>query len=193
MKKIILGLLITFLLSTGPSHACVGKGLNIGVLDSVNENLLAELVSVLINERTGTTVNIKVYGDSREIYNAVKKDDLGIIIENTERAMKMLNIPDNGDKAKAYDVSKEEFRNRLNLIWLKPFGALNKEDGNGTYYYAPVITEYVLINFPALPRLINKLSNITSDKNLQDLLKSAQSDEKVRKAAKEILKKKKLV
>ena len=193
MKKIIFSLLITFLLFTGHSHACVGKILTIGILDSTNENILAELVSILINERTGTTVNIKIYGDSGEIYNAVKKEEVGIVIENTARAMKILDMPDSGDKLKAYDISKQEFKNRLNIIWLKPFGVLTGDDGSGQYYYAPVITEYVLINFPALPRLINKLSDIAKDKNFQRLMASVNSGEKTKKAAKDFLKKKKLI
>ncbi len=193
MKKVFFTFLVTFTLFAVRTDACVGKILSIGIMNSVDENILAELVSVLINERTGTTVNIKVYGDPKEIYDAVKKDEIGIVIENTERALKILNISGEADKAKAYDVSKEEFRNRFNLIWLKPFGMVNGEDGGEQYYYAPVITEHVLINFPALPRLINKLLDITADKNYRELIKSVRSGEKAGKAAKGFLKKKKLV
>lgn len=192
MKRIISILLVILLFSAGHSHACVGKILNIGILNSVNENFLAELVSVLVNERTGTLVNIKVFSDSKDIYDAVKSDDVSIIIENTERAAMILNIS-KSDDAKAYDVFKEEFRNRLNLIWLKPFGMVTGEDGKGQHYYAPVITEDVLINFPALPRLVNKLLDVTADKNYQDAVISVRHGENVRKAAKEFLKKKKLV
>jgi glycine betaine/choline ABC-type transport system substrate-binding protein len=169
MKKVFFTFLITFTFFTTPLHACVGKILSIGILNSVDENILAELVSVLINERTGTAVNIKVYGDSEEIYDAVKKDEIGIVIENTQRALKILNISGEADRAKAYDVSKEEFRNRFNLIWLKPFGTVNREDGEEQYYYAPVITEYVL-KFPALPRLISKLADIAADRNFRELI-----------------------
>ncbi|MBI4826977.1 MAG: hypothetical protein HY807_11270 [Nitrospirae bacterium] len=193
MKKILSGLLVTVLLFTSAAEACVGKILNIGILNSVEENLLAELISVMVNERTGTTVNIKVYKDSKEIYNAVKNEEISIVIENTERALKILGLSGNESDAKAYDVSRDEFRSRLNLIWLKPFGIVNMEDDGGQYYYAPVITEDVLINFPALPRLINKLSDITLDKNYRGMIISIKRGEKARKAAKEFLKKKKLV
>ncbi|MBI5739251.1 MAG: hypothetical protein HZA16_00905 [Nitrospirae bacterium] len=193
MKRIIISLLIAFLLFTGPSYACVGKVLNIGILNSVNENLLAELVSVLINERTGMTVNIRVYGDSGQIYEAVKRDELGMVVEDTGRALKILNMPDNGDNVKAYDLSRKEFRDRMDLIWLKPFGAVKTEDGAGQYYYAPVITGHVLINFPALPRLINKLSDIAADKSFREMTKAVKADGQAGKAAKNFLKKKKLI
>ncbi|MBI5099947.1 MAG: hypothetical protein HZB30_11990 [Nitrospirae bacterium] len=193
MKKIISGLLAILLLSASHSHACVGKILNIGILNSVNENFLAELVSVLVNERTGTIVNIKVYSDSKDIYDAVKNVEVSIIIENTERASKILNISKNEDNAKAYDVLKEEFRNRLNLIWLKPFGMLNREDGIGQYYYVPVITDDVLINFPALPRLINKLGGSINDDMYTKLINSVESGGKPRTVARDFLKSIKLI
>lgn len=193
MKKIMLGLFAILLLSASHSHACVGKILNIGILNSVNENILAELVSVLVNERTGTIVNIKVYSDSKGIYDAVKNVEVSIIIENTERASKILNISKNEDNAKAYDVLKEEFRNRLNLIWLKPFGMLNREDGTGQYYYVPVITDDVLINFPALPRLINKLGGSINDDMYTKLINSVESGGKPRTVARDFLKSIKLI
>ncbi|MBI5675395.1 MAG: hypothetical protein HZC48_06160 [Nitrospirae bacterium] len=193
MKKIFFSLLVSFLLFTAQANACVGKILTIGVLNSANESVLAELVSALINERTGTTVNIKVYNSSKEIYEDVTKGEIGIVIENTERAVKMLNAPNNGDKAKAHDLVKEEFRNRMNLIWLKPFGTLSGDDGSGSYYYAPVMSEDVLIYFPALPKLINKLSDIANDRFFHEALNSVKSGEKAKKAAKDFLKKKKLI
>ena len=68
MRKLtILIFAVFFLLSSVQSNACVGRILNIGIMDTLNENLLAELVSVLINERTGTTVNVKVFDDREEI------------------------------------------------------------------------------------------------------------------------------
>ncbi len=36
-----------------------------------------------------------------------------------------------------------------------PFGLII--EGKESLYYSPKITKYVLVNFPALPRIINKL------------------------------------
>ncbi len=194
MRTTALILLLSVLLSFGVrSQACVGRIINIGITNSVNENLLAELVSVLINERTGTTVNIKVFDNAKELYDSVKKAELGIIIENTDHAMSMLNMPNSKDKEKDYDISKKEFRERMNLIWLNPFGFLPEEKGSGKYFYAAVITEDVLINFPALPRVINKLNGISNDTDFNKVVKAVKSGEKVRRAARDFLKKKKLI
>lgn len=192
MRKLtILILAVFFLLSSVQSYACVGRILTIGIVDTVNENLLAELISVLINERTGTTVNVKVFDSRKEIYDAVKKEEVGIVVENTDNALDMLGLSKSGDMKQDYDVSKKEFRERRNLVWLKPFG-LMPENKNQKYYSA-VISEDVLINFPALPRVINKLKNVTADKGFNKVIKSVRSGKKTRRVARDYLKKKKLI
>jgi glycine betaine/choline ABC-type transport system substrate-binding protein len=192
MKKLIVILLTPFLFTFSiQSDACVGRILTIGTLDSVNENLLARLVSVLIDERTGTTVNVKAFDNSEEMYEALKRDEIGIVIENTDRALLMLNIQGSGDRIKDYNVSRKAFRERLNLVWLKPFGSLPGERGGGEHYYAAVITEDVLINFPALPRVINKLKGISDDRDFGKVMESGKSD--ISSAVRDFLKKKKLI
>ncbi len=194
MKHKFIYLLISLLLLLSiRSEACVGRILSIGIVDSVNENLLAELISVLINERTGTTVNIKVFDDFGDIYDAVKKEEIGIVIENTDHAMSMLNMPKNEDEKKDYDISKAAFKEKLSLTMLKPFGFIAGKKGEGENYYSAVVTEDVLINFPALPRVINKLKNITADKRFNKVLTSVRTGKKGKRAARDFLKKKKLI
>lgn len=189
--KFISLLIILLLLVSSQSQACIGRILNIGIVDSANENLLAELVSVLINERTGTTVNIKQFNGFDEIYDAVRKEEIGIVIENTDHAVHMLKIPKNEDKKKDYDAAKKEFRDTLNLTMLKPFGFIPAEEG--IYYYSAVVTEDVLVNFPALPRVINKLRDISNDRHFDKVIESARSGKKVKRVARDFLKKKKLI
>ncbi len=191
--KFVYLLIIILLLFSVRSEACVGRILSIGIVDSVNESLLAELISVLVNERTGTTVNIKVFDDFAEIYDAVKKEEIGVVIENTDHAMSMLNMPKNEDEKKDYDISKAEFKDKLSLTMLKPFGFISGKEGEGKNYYSAVVTEDVLINFPALPRVINKLKNISADKRFNKVLTSVRTGKKGKRAARDFLKKKKLI
>lgn len=194
IKKVTLLIIAVIILTLSiRADSCVGRILNIGIVNSVNENLLAELISVLLDERTGTTVNVTVFDSSREIYESVKKDDIGIVIENTDHALKMLNVQLTGDLTKDYKASKKAFREKLNLIWLKPFGVIDDEGGKNQRYYSAVITEDVLINFPALPRVINKLKNISNDKRFGKVVKSARSGKKVKRAVRDFLRKKKLI
>lgn len=194
MKKIIFTVTFLFLLASHHQvDACVGRTLFIGVLNAPPEQMLSEMLSVLINERTGTTVNIKYYDSPKELYDAVKKNEVGILIENTDRAMEIVGKQNKESGKDAYSALKEEYRNRLSLVWLEPFGFLSVDKGKTQYYYGPVITEDVLVNFPALPRLINKLSGVINDKAFSKMIRSIESGEKPQKIAREFLKAKKLI
>jgi osmoprotectant transport system substrate-binding protein len=196
MRKLFSFLSVTIILILTLSlqaDACVGKTLFIGTLNSTYDQLLSEMLSVLINERTGTTVNIKYYKDSKELYSAVKKSEVGILIENTDRAMEILDMPREKDAEKAYNISKEEFRKNLNLVWLKPFFLLSEDGGKSQNYYSPLIAVDVLTNFPALPRVINKLSGIMNEEMFLKMIKSVKSGEKPKTVAREFLKARKLI
>ena len=76
-------------LYASPGYSCVGKTLHLGIVDSPSEQLLAEIVSQLITQRTGTTVKVDVYKDSQQLYKAVRQGDVGLLIENTDRALEV--------------------------------------------------------------------------------------------------------
>ncbi len=186
MKKIILLLsILSTLVFWEGSQACVGKTLYIGVTNSPNELLFAEMISVLVNERTGTTVKVVSYKDVGEMYRAVKTGEIGVVIENAGRALKILEKPAEGNARAAYETAKKEYRKGLNLVWLEPFGV--------SQYYAPVVSVETIGNLPALPKLINKLGGIVNDETCTKLLKSLKSDEKPKKVARDFLKTRKLI
>ena len=175
------------------ADACVGKTIYIGVLNSPYEQLFAEMLSVLITERTGTTVDIKYYKDSRELYRAVKKNEVGILVENTAHALEILGRTKPETVEKAYAISKEEFRKNLNLVWLKPFVLLSEDGGKSQNYYSPLIAVDVLSNFPALPRVINKLGGIMNESLFLKMVASVKSGEKPETVAREFLRERKLI
>jgi len=184
MKKIMCSLIIvTLLLAAHMSMACVGKTIHLGISNS-DEKLMAEMASLMITERTGSSVKIDFYKDSKTLYEAVKQGKVNIIMENTDRAQDVLG------KAKSaapmgVDSIKSEYRRSFNLTWLNSFGA--------TPQYAPVLTADTLANYPALPKLLNKLAGALTNDTYTKLLKGVESDEKTRKAAKDFLKGKKLI
>jgi len=191
MKKIIMA--ITILLFLPQADACVGKILYIGTLNSAPEQVLGEILCVLINERTGTTVNIKSYSSTKELYNALRKREINILLENTERSLDILGRQKVENAKTSYDISKEEFRKSLNLVWLEPFSPLAGNGGKGHHSYVPVITVDVLTNFPALPRVINKLGGGINEEVFARLMQSVQAGEKPKKVARDFLKTKKLI
>lgn len=182
-------LLIVSALYISPLNACVGKTLHIGILDTPNEQMLAELTSQLITARTGTTVKIDTFKAQKDLYSAVKQGQLGMVIESTDRAFEMIGKPREAGKA-AFDSAKAEYRKSLNLIWLDPYGAV--QGGSSSQLLAPVIANDTLSSLPALPKLLKKLSGITSDSGYNRIMK-ANGDEKPKKLAKDFLKAKKLI
>ncbi len=192
MKKplIILAMLLFF---SPRADACVGKMLTIGVLDSSEGQVLAELLSTIINERTGTTVAVRFYKSEKDLYEAVKVKQVDISIENTTRALHELNRPREADLNKAYEVVKTTYEREKGLIWLKPFGFLNGNGGEGPSYTATLLRVDIINNFPALPRVIGKLGAAINDEAYGKLIRSVESGEKPKKVARDFLKSKKLI
>ena len=192
MKKAIL-LAMVLMLFVPAVYACVGKTLTIGVKDSMEGKVLAEMLSTLVNERTGTAINIKFFDTSQEIYEAVRKQDVDISIENTSRAMNVLNMPQEADIKKAYKIVKATYEKERGLIWLKPFGFTNMGNGEPPAYTATILRMDILSNFPALPRLFNKLGSKINDAAYAKLIKSVESGEEPKRVVKDFLKSKKLI
>jgi osmoprotectant transport system substrate-binding protein len=193
MKKAVYIILMLAFLAPGVVDACVGKKLIVGVTKSTESEVLAEVLATLVNERTGTTVEIYFYEDVQGIYDAVMEKIVDISIENTTRAMQLLNMPVEPDVKKAYKVVKATYEKEKGLVWLKPFG-FRKKEGNGTRSYtATILRMEILNNFPALPRLFNKLGSRINDAAYAKLIKSVESGGEPKSVAKEFLKSKKLI
>ena len=192
MKKAIMLALLALLFSPA-AEACVGKVLNIGVVNSPEGQVLSEVLSTLITERTGTTVTIKFFRNEQDLYEAVRKEEVDISVENTSRALRVLNKPAEADAKKAYEVVKATYEKDKGMVWLKPFGFLNGNGRGTSSYTATILRSAVLTNFPALPRVINKLGSSINDESYARLIRSVQSGEKPKKVAKDFLKSKKLI
>lgn len=182
MKKIILlGVLATMLIVIQSSVACVGRTVHLGITSATNERLMAELASMLIIERTGSTVQIDVYKDSTALYNSIKQGNVHVFFENTQRAAEIVGK----SKDATFDQIKSEYRTKMNLTWLDQFGS--------TVKYAPVLAAETLSTYPALPKLLNKLSGSLPNDTYARLLKTVESPDKAKKIAKDFLKGKKLI
>jgi glycine betaine/choline ABC-type transport system substrate-binding protein len=180
MKKfVVLCVVTSILVGAVYSTACVGRFVHIGIPNGANERMLAEMAALLITDRTGSNVQIDVYKDSRELYNAVKTGNVNVFFENTSRAAEIVGKP----KDAPHDQIRAEYRTRLNLTWLEI----------GSTRYAPVLTNETLVTYPALPKLLNKLSRSLENDTYAKLVKSADSGDKTKKLAKEFLKSRKLI
>jgi osmoprotectant transport system substrate-binding protein len=186
MKKIIaFCVAASILAAVHLSTACVGKTIHIGISGAASERLLAEIAALLITERTGSSVKVDAYRDSKELYNAVKLGNVNILFENTGHALEVLGKQNGSGSASTFDFVKSEYRKSLNLVWLEPMG--------GVQQYSSVLTVDTLSNYPALPKLLNKLSGVLTNDTYTKLLKSVDSSDKTKKVAKDFLKSKKLI
>jgi len=174
MKKTIL-LLMLFAVLAPRAHACVGKTLTIGAAGSLEEQLLAELVAAMINERTGTSVQVRSFASRRELAEAVRAEQVDISFGNTSRALVALNKRPETDPDKALEVVRTTYERDQGLVWLKPFGFRN-DGSEGQSYTATVLRGEVLNNYPALPRIIGKLSAAINDEAYAGLIRSMVSD-----------------
>jgi osmoprotectant transport system substrate-binding protein len=194
MKKLLFLVLTVFLvLFSAQSFACVGKTLIIGAVNSPNDRLLAQMMSVIITERTGTTVNVEYFEDHKQLFEAVKKREINIFTENTGRALQLLEKEADSDKDLIYKVVKDEFKSQYHLVLLKPFGSMQTAAGDKSFVDVPVIASGVLIDYPALPRVLNKLKGISQDKNYVKLLAAVESGDKPNQVARDFLKKKRFI
>lgn len=190
-------MLIATLVLTSGTFACVGRTLYVGALNSTEDTIMSEMLALLINERTGTTVQTRYFDSNEALYaalNSTKEEErVDIFVEDTADAMLMLKGTPSTDSDKDYQIAKERYDKELNVIWLNPFGYTNSKGEASNSISAPLVRRDVLTNFPLLPRVLNKLAGAITNKAYTNLAKSVSSGEKPKNAAKSFLRKKKFI
>jgi glycine betaine/choline ABC-type transport system substrate-binding protein len=184
-----------FLLHGGTASACVGRILYLGALESNDDKLMSEMLALLINERTGTTIQIRSFETPDQLYKALgstlEGERVDIIVENTGQGLTIAKQAAGASPDQDFLTVKAYYEKELDVIWLNPFG-YNKESARPSIS-APLLRRDVLTNFPLLPRVLNKLAGAINDKAFQDLIKSVNAGDKPKNVAKEFLKKAKLI
>lgn len=180
MKKIVGRLLLLLCAAVlafapaGPATACVGKTLVVGAAGTAQQEILAHILSVLITERTGTTVKVVRFDSLAAAHQALLKADLDMYVDYTGVGqVKNLRKGAIADPRALYQSVKAAYAQDLNLVWLDPLGFDEpKVAPAGTVAQAaPVVRKDTLKKFPALSRLINKLGgtiNTATMKNLEN-------------------------
>ena len=185
------------LLWASSSFACVGRILYVGALDTPEDKVISQLLVLLINERTGTSVKIRYFDDNQQLYGALQEKDeekrVDIIVENTEDALAILKKSRTGDLDQEYKQAKELYESDLGLIWLNPFGFTHAADNQQQTVSAPLVRRDVLTNYPLLPRVLNKLSGAITDETYTALTSKVRAGEKPKNVSKDFLRAKKFI
>lgn len=182
-------------LSVSSLQACVGKTLAIGALHDPQQQVLAEMLSVLISERTGTTVKVVPVKGHAEAHDAMLRAELDMYIEYTGVGqVTILGGQPIADAEALYSAVKERYNQDLNLVWLKPLGFTDERYAPpGTVAEAaPVVRKDTLKKFPALARLINKLGGAIDAATMQ-ALEAAGASANPRDVARGFLKEKRFI
>lgn len=188
-------LLLCLQFSIGSAQACVGKTLVIGAASNSQQQVLAQLLAVLISERTGTTVKVVEFDNHQQIHQAMLKADLDMYIEYTGAGqIDILHAEPISDAGQLYQSVKKAYNQDLNLIWLKPLGfeAEGVTPAGVPAQAAPVVRKDTLKKFPALARLINKLGGRVDDQEIHKLETEAAS-QPPRNVARAFLKQERLI
>lgn len=196
LKRLIsLAIACLLLIHAGSAAACVGRILYLGALQTNEDKLMSEMLALLINERTGTTIQIRSFDTPDQLYNALKsskeEERVDIIVEDTVQALSIAKQTAGASPDQDFLTVKAFYEKELAVVWLNPFGY--NTNAAQPSISAPLVRRDVLTNFPLLPRVLNKLAGAINDKAFQDLIKSLDGGEKPKNAAKDFLKKQKFI
>lgn len=174
--------------------ACVGKTLYLGRLPGKEQEILAEIFVWLVSERTGTSIEVKSFPDSRASHSALEKAKIDLYLEEPDVALQEIlgreGVAPGGEEIRR--VVRNEYEERFNLIWLEPWGLEGTTGGGVSSMVAPVIRRDTLKKFPALSRLVNKMAGVVDDQAMALLLEES-SRKSAREVTKKFLKDKKLI
>lgn len=195
---LILGFLF-FMLLSNPGHSCVGRLLVVAVSNSTDQVIMGQMLSILINERTGTTVEIIQPGDLESCHETVLKGKADIYIDYIGMAQVGTGESSKADDPqKVYTLVSQFYNEKFGMVWLKPFGFLGPLSleanfkKNRATLAAPVATKDVLRRFPILDRVINKLGG-RIDNNTMDELRKTTEKEDIKESVREFLKAQRLI
>ena len=174
-----------------PAEACVGKTIFLGRMPGKEQEVLAEIFTWMVSERTGTTIQVKSLADHRASHAAIQTADIDLYLEDQGVAMRDILGKSPGPDLR--DTVRREYEQQFNLIWLEPWGMTGAAAaGASPTPVAPVIRKDTLKKFPALSRLVNKLSGVVDDATLKRLVQESEK-RPTREVTKAFLKEKKLI
>jgi len=181
-----------------PAAACVGRTLVVGYYDAPEQVMVANILAVFIDERTGTTVKLSRFGSREEAFEAVRQDKVSIYTDYSAVLLaKFAGERPGADEEKNIARLKEVLNRKYNVVWLEPVGYDRHFSGKADAGEKPgqagvMLCKDALSKFPALPKLLAKLRGVLDNDTMASLLKeSEKSDPKT--VSRRFLKSRKLV
>lgn len=192
---IVLAACLALLFVAGSAVACTGKKVVIGRTAAPQQEMLARLLMILIDKRTGTTVNEVVYDTPEAAHAALLKGDVDLGLEYTGVIqVSTLGQQPIADAAKLYAAVRKSYGADQNLLVLRPLGFDNRElaPAQSANQGVVILRRETWKKFPALDRLIEKLSGVVDDQAIRQLQADAAATGDARKVASDFLRARKL-
>ncbi len=201
IPRIPLALLAAFaaaVLFPAPAPACVGRTILVGYYDAPEQALVANILAVFIDERTGTTVKLSRFGSREEAFEAVRHDKVSIYADYSAVLLARFAGERPGpEEEKNLARLKEVLNRKYNVVWLEPVGydryfSEKSKAGENPGPAGVMLCKDALSKFPALPKLLGKLRGVLDNETMAALLReSEKSDPKA--VARRFLKSRKLI
>ena len=169
-------------LVAAPAVACINVELNIGVIDSPQGRLMAEMISTLILERSGVRADLHYFKNAKELDEAAADKKVDILVEEVGQALAVLGEQSRGNAADDLMTVKILYKRDKGLIWLKPFGYEGKDGIAGM-----VVSKEILDKFPGMPRVLGKLSGAIDNATRDQLMQRVADGDKPAAVAKDFL------
>jgi len=195
---IVLAAAVAALVFASPARSCVGRTILIGYHDAPDQVMVANLLAVFIDERTGTTVKLSRFRTREEAFEAIRNDKVSLYADYSSILLsKFAGERPSGDDEKNIVRLKEVLNRKYNVVWLEPFGYDRYFPGKANNGERPgqagvMLCKDALSKFPALPKLLGKLRGVLDNETMASLLREAStSDPKT--VARRFLKTRKLI
>jgi len=186
------------ILGPATTTACVGRTILIGYYDAPDQVMVANILAVFIDERTGTTVKLSRFGNREEAFEAVRQDRVSIYTDYSAVLLARFAGERPGpEEEKNLAHLKEVLNRKYNVVWLEPFGYDRYFSEKGKAGEKPgqagvMLCKDALSKFPALPKLLGKLRGVLDNETMASLLRESEtSDPKT--VARRFLKSRKLI
>ena len=76
--RIVFAVAVAAMIISSPARACVGRTIVVGYHDAPDQVIVANILAVLIDERTGTTVKLSRFHTREEAFEAIRQDKVSL-------------------------------------------------------------------------------------------------------------------
>lgn len=196
--RIVFAVAVAAMIISSPARACVGRTIIVGYHDAPDQVIVANILAVLIDERTGTTVKLSRFHTREEAFEAIRQDKVSLYSDYSSVLLSTFaGERPSADDERNFVRLKEVLNRKYNVVWLEPIGYDRYFPGKPKSVEKPgqagvMLCKDALSKFPALPKLLAKLRGTLDNRTMESLVREAEgSDPKV--VARRFLKSRKLI